>query len=333
MPIARRISLPAPLPRISGITPAQKAAAIFPTFAKQRATYRWGGTNGYLLDAVRRALLAHGFTEDDINRGGLRIVSTFDRVAQNAAVQAVHDTAPTTHVRGLRIGLVAVQPGTGKVVAMYGGPDFLTQPLNNATQAVGQAGSTFKPFALAAGLEQGVGLDTQWNGNSGVTIDGYRVNNYGDESWGSISLLQGTEHSVNSVYVALSQQVGYDKVVDAAVRAGVPSTTPGLSAVRSVALGVASPHVIDIADAYATFANRGQQVDPTVITSVTGANGGVLFEWNPTPRQAFTSDVADTVNYALEKVITNGTGFRAQALGRPAAGKTGTTIRVRLPGE
>jgi membrane peptidoglycan carboxypeptidase len=95
--------------------------------------------------------------------------------------------------------------------------------------------------------------------------------------------------------------------------------------VRSVALGVASPHVIDVASAYATFADRGQHVDPTVITKVTGPNGGVLLAITPTPQQAFTPDVADTVNFALQKVVTDGTGFRAQALGRPAAGKTGTT--------
>ena len=208
---------------------------------------------------------------------------------------------------------------------MYGGPDFLTSPVNNATQAIGQAGSTFKPFALAAGIEAGIGLDSMWNGNSGVTIDGYKVNNYGDESWGQISLLKGTEKSVNSVYVALSQQVGYDRVVDAAERAGIPSATPALDPVRSVALGVASPHVIDVAGAYATFANHGVQVQTTVLLEVSGPGGAILFKYDPTPKQAFTPDTADTVTFALRKVVTDGTGTAALALGRPAAGKTGTT--------
>ena len=307
------------------ITPEQKATSVFPTFVAKRSFTNWVGPNGYLLDSVRKSLLNHGFTEDDINRGGLRVVSTFDRNAQKAAVQAVKDQAPTSGTKGLRIGLAAVRPGTGEVVAMYGGADYVTSPLNNATQAVGQAGSTFKPFALAAGIEQGISLDSMWNGDSGISIDGYKVNNYGDISWGQISLLQGTERSVNSVYVGLSQQVGYSSVVDAAVRAGVPATTPALSPVRSVALGVASPHVIDMAGSYATFADRGQEVAPTVLKKVTGPNGGVLYEHNPEPKQAFTSDVADTVNYALRKVVTDGTGVAALALGRPAAGKTGTT--------
>jgi membrane peptidoglycan carboxypeptidase len=307
------------------ITPAQKASAKFPTFVKKKPVNRFGGTNGYLLDSVRQALIAQGISEDELNRGGYRVVSTFDRKAQDAAVAAVEAKAPTRGSKGLRIGLVAVRPGTGEVVAMYGGADFVTSPLNNATQASGQAGSTFKPFALAAGVEKGISLDSMWNGNSGITIDGYKVNNYGNESWGQISLLTGTEKSVNSVYVGLSQQTGYQAVVDSAERAGIPSDTPALLPVRSVALGVASPHVIDVATAYATFAAQGQKVSPTVLKEVRGGNGGLLFSLDPSPEQVFSSDVANTVNFALQKVVTNGTGTAALALGRPAAGKTGTT--------
>jgi membrane peptidoglycan carboxypeptidase len=307
------------------ITAAQRDAAVFPAFVKKHSVNRFKGPNGYLLDSVRTALLAHGFSDDDINRGGLRVTSTFDRTAQAASLAAVNANYPTSGTKGLRVGLVAIKPGTGEVVAMYGGGDFLTSPVNNATQAIGQAGSTFKPFALAAAVEQGISLDSTWNGNSGITIDGYKVNNESDRSWGRISLLKGMEQSVNSVYVGVSSKVGYDKVVDAAERAGLPKTTPALGPVRSVALGVASPHVIDMADAYATFAARGQHVDPSVLLKVVGGNGGVLYELNPSPSQVFTSDVADTVNFALRKVVTDGTGQRALALGRPAAGKTGTT--------
>ena len=307
------------------ITPEQKASAVFPKFKAKKNVNRYAGPNGYLLDSVRRSLLQLGISEDEIASGGLRVTSTFDIKAQSAAITAVKKEMPSSGTKGLRIGLAAVKPGTGEVVAMYGGPDFVTSPVNNATQAIGQAGSTFKPFALAAGIEAGISLDSTWNGNSGITIDGYKVNNYGDESWGQISLLKGTEKSVNSVYVALSQQVGYDRVVDAAERAGIPSGTPALDPVRSVALGVASPHVIDVAGAYATFANHGVQVQTTVITEVSGPNGAILFKYDPTPKQAFTPDTADTVTFALRKVVSDGTGTAALALGRPAAGKTGTT--------
>jgi membrane peptidoglycan carboxypeptidase len=149
--------------------------------------------------------------------------------------------------------------------------------------------------------------------------------NYGDLSWGPISLLRATEDSVNSAYVQVSQEVGYDAVVEAAVRAGVPRDTPALEPVRTVALGVASPHVIDMASAYATFAAGGSAVTPTVLTEVVGANEGVLLAPAPVAKEQFSPEVAETVNYALQKVATDGTGAVAQGLGRPAAVKTGTT--------
>lgn len=307
------------------ITPAQKAAAVFPKFAPQLAVNRYGGTTGYLLDSVRQQLLAEGFTEDQLNLGGLRVISTFDRAAQAAVVASVTDKSPKSKSAGVRIGVVSIRPGTGEVVAMYGGANYLVDPLNNATQALGQAGSTFKPFALAAATEQGISLNSTWNGNNKTVVDGYKVTNYGDKSWGTISLLKATEQSVNAVYVGVSQQVGYDQVVDSAVRAGIPDTTPALGPYRSVALGVASPHVIDVAAAYSTFAARGQQVAPTVILEVRGDNGGLLYQHTANVKQAFDSNTADTVNYALQKVVTNGTGRVAQDLGRPAAAKTGTT--------
>ena len=307
------------------ITPAQKAAAVFPKFAPQLAVNRYGGTTGYLLDSVRQQLLAEGFTEDQLNLGGLRVISTFDRAAQAAVVAAVKDKSPKSEAAGVRIGVVSIRPGTGEVIAMYGGANYLVDPLNNATQALGQAGSTFKPFALAAATEQGISLNSTWNGDNKTEVDGYKVTNYGDKSWGTISLLKATEQSVNAVYVGVSQQVGYDQVVDSAVRAGIPDTTPALGPYRSVALGVASPHVIDVAAAYSTFAARGQQVAPTVILEVRGDNGGLLYQHTANVKQAFDSNTADTVNYALQKVVTNGTGRVAAGLGRPAAAKTGTT--------
>jgi len=191
--------------------------------------------------------------------------------------------------------------------------------------AIGQAGSTFKPFALAAGLEQGVGLDSLWNGDNGRDIGGYTVVNYGDESWGDISLLTATENSVNSAYVDLENTVGVDAVADAALRAGIPADTVGLVRNLTFVLGTSSPRAIDLAHAYATFAARGVEVQPTTIQRVSGAQGDVIYDSQPAPNEAFSAEVADTVNYALEQVVSDGTGYAAQALGRPAAGKTGTT--------
>ena len=118
-------------------------------------------------------------------------------------------------------------------------------------------------------------------------------------------------------------------VANAAVRAGIPATTPGmdLKALNlTFVLGTASPSGLDMANAYATFAARGTKAETTsVIKEVVGPNDGLLYQYTPKTAPAFDPGVADTVSYALGKVVTNGTGVAAQALGRPAAAKTGTT--------
>ncbi|MCX6458371.1 MAG: transglycosylase domain-containing protein [Actinobacteria bacterium] len=280
---------------------------------------------GYLLYSIRKEMLERGYTEDDLNLRGLRVVSTFEEQAQTGMVDGVTKEAPTTKTEGLRIGMASIRPGTGEVVAMYGGPDYVTEPLNNATQAIAQAGSTFKPFALAAAFEQGIALDTIWNGDSPRTFGDYTLNNYSKKSFGQITLLQATENSVNTVYVDLASTIGKDKVFDSTLRAGIPADTPGMINDITLVLGTASPHVLDVASAYATFAARGIYAKPTMIKEIYGANDGLLFQISPETKRAYSTQVADEVSFALQQVINVGTGVRAKAIGRPAAGKTGTT--------
>ena len=242
---------------------------------------------------------------------------------------AVKDEAPTTGMEGVRIGLAAVEPVTGEVIAMYGGANYLEESLNNATQARQQAGSTFKPFGLAAATEAGIGLDSLWPGNSPTEVAGYTVNNYGDNSYGDlVTLLQGTEQSINTVYVSVEEETGVRPVQDVSLRAGIPEDTPGLnleSPDLTFVLGTASPHTIDIAGSYATFAARGLRADTTTIRRVQTSDGSLLYERENTDQRTFDENTADVVNYALQKVVTNGTGRPALAVGRPVAGKTGTT--------
>lgn len=307
------------------LTASKRAQQEFPLIQKRVNANTLSGPNGYALDMVRRALVDQGYDESSLGVSGLRVVSTFDAQAQVAAVKAVEQQGPTSNTAGLRIGLAAIRPGTGAVVAVYGGPDFATEPLNNATQAIAQAGSTFKPFALAAGIEAGLGLDSVWPGKNGTVVSGYKVNNYGRKSYGPITLLTATENSVNTAFVQLTSDVGVDAVMDAASRAGIPADTPGLDRNLTFVLGTASPHPIDVANAYATFAARGLRADPYVIEEIRGANGGILYQANVRTSQVFDQSVADTVNAALKRVVTHGTGFEANKVGRPVAGKTGTT--------
>jgi len=310
------------------ITQEQRDAANFPEIIEFKQKDRLGGQVGFLLTAVEKQLNAQGYDQEEIQLGGLKIISSFDRKAQRAAQRAVRDQGPTSGTEGLRIGLAAVKPGTGEVLAMYGGTDFITDQINNATQQFAQAGSTFKPFALAAALDQSMQLNSLWNGNSPSTVNGYTFNNYGNNSYGVVSLLQATELSINSAYVELTADIGVSNVVNAALAAGIPDTTPGLnleSPDLTFVLGTASPSGLDMANAYATFANEGVRSSTTFIKQVFGSNGGLLYQYEPTLESAFSTDVANTVSYSLAKVVTNGTGTTALALDRPAAAKTGTT--------
>ena len=310
------------------ITPAEATAAKLPTVAPRTLGGTLSGPKGYLVDSVQKELAKLGYTQDQLLVGGYVIKTTLDQRAQQSAVDAVNKLSPTPAPANLRIGLAAIRPGTGEIVAMYGGKDFVQRQLNDATQSITSAGSTFKPFALIAGLEAGIPLTSMWNGDTPQVFDDlgkpYPVSNYANEGWGQISLLTATAHSVNTVYVPLGIKAGMDKVVDVARRAGIPDNV-AMIATPSVVLGVASPHVIDVANSYATFAAQGIYSKPYLIAQVTGPNKGVLYEGKPQTQEVFSKDVMADLTYALKNVVTNGTGAAALALGRPAAGKTGTS--------
>jgi membrane peptidoglycan carboxypeptidase len=310
------------------LTEKEAAKLKIPYIAPRATSGSLSGPKGHLIEAVRKELIKFGFTEDQIMVGGLVVRTTLVQKAQQAAVDAVNKQGPKKAPDNLHIGLVAVRPGTGEIIAMYGGKDYLTRQLNDATQAITQAGSTFKPFALIAGLQQGIPLTSMWNGDSPQTFDDagkpYPVANYGFEGWGQISLLKATGSSVNTVYVPLGIQVGPENVVEAARRAGIPESI-AMMPTPSVVLGVASPHVLDVANAYATFAANGIYAKPYLISQVLGSNKGVLYEGKPQTQEVFAADVMADLTYALKYVVTNGSGFAARKLNRPVAGKTGTS--------
>ena len=310
------------------LTEEEAAKLKFPVIAPRVTSGSLSGPKGHIIEAVSKELKGLGFTEEQLLVGGLVIKTTLDQKAQTAAVDAINKLTPAKVPENLHIALVAIRPGTGEVVAMYGGADYLKRQLNDATQAIALAGSTFKSFALVAALEAGIPLTSMWNGDSPQTFDDlgkpYEVGNYGNEGWGQVDLLFATKHSINTVYVPLGQKAGLDNVVSAARRAGIPETV-AMMPTPSVALGPASPHVIDVANAYATFAAQGIKSKPYLVTSVMGANKGVLYEGRAQTEEVFTKEVMADLTYALKSVVNGGTGAAALALGRPAAGKTGTS--------
>ena len=311
------------------LTQAERAKVTYPAVRPRKTANTKGGTTGYLLKAVQDELRAKvGLTDAQIDQGGLRVVSTFDRRAQAAAVQAVKDELPTENAKGVRAGLVAIKPGDGAVIAMYGGPDQVKQPLNAATQSTMQAGSTFKPFALAAALEGGDSLRSRYSGRNDQTFPGVGrpVSNFGDESFGRINLVTATENSVNTVYVALNIDTGPQKTMDAAIAAGVPKGTLGLEPNIANVLGTASPRVIDMADAYATFAAQGVHASAYVVRSAVSADGAVQYKVKGDAKRVFAKDTTADLTYALQQVTESGSGsYAGSNLDRPVAGKTGTS--------
>ena len=279
------------------LTKEQAAKTKFPTIIPRATSGSLSGPKGHVIEAVQKELAKLGFNQDQLLVGGLVIRTTIDQQAQQSAVDAINKLTPKGAPANLHIGLVAIRPGTGEVIALYGGPDYLKRQLSDATQSIALAGSTFKPFALIAGLEAGIPLTSMWNGDTPQVFDDagkpYPVSNYGDEGWGQMSLFDATKHSVNTIYVPLGIKVGPDKFVDVARRAGIPDTV-AMMPTPSVVLGVASPHVLDVANAYATFASQGIYSKPYLVSQVLG-------------------------------VVNGGTGSAALALGRPSAGKTGTS--------
>ncbi len=309
---------------------AEKFKGKLPNIRPRLSTGQLAGNKGHLIEAVRKELNALGFPDEELLIGGLIVRTSLEKDSQLAAEAAVFAQAPKKAPDNLHIGLVSIRPGTGEIVAMYGGKDYLKRQLNDATQGITQAGSTFKPFALIAALEQGISLNSVWNGNSPLIFDDfngrpYQVSNYGNKSFGEISLLRASASSVNTVYVPLGIKVGVDKVIEVARRAGIPESVAMVPS-PSVVLGVPSPRVIDVANAYATFAANGVRSKPFMVKEVLGPNKGILYQARIENEQVFDDSVMADLNYTLGEVVRSGTAASAlRGFGRAAAGKTGTS--------
>ena len=203
------------------LTEEQAAKVELPDVRKQNKESSLSGQKGYMWDFVRReALKKLDIDEAQLDRGGYNIVTTFDKDRMKAAEQAIK-TLPQDQPEGMQAGLVSIDPDDGGIEAFYGGKNYLDQAFNASTQSHVQAGSTFKPFALVAGLENGVRLTDTYPGSSPTSIDNngkpWLVNNFGGSSYGPVSLLKATQSSINTAYAALNVQVGTDKTIDAAL--------------------------------------------------------------------------------------------------------------------
>jgi 1A family penicillin-binding protein len=291
----------------------------------------------YFLQEIVQRLLQDdrlGETQSDrynaLFRGGLTIKTTFDAARQWQAAAAVSEVLPDTGGM-FTAAVVSVEPGTGAVRAMVGGPGFEEAKYNIATAGIGrQPGSSIKPIVLAAALEQGISPKSTINGaapcklpNEGGTPDPWEVDNYEGSRGGVMDLGKAIQKSLNCAFARLALVVGLDDVAAMAKNLGITSPLPE---VPSMSLGSLEVLPIDMAAAYATFAADGVYAEPYFVSDVLDRDGEVIFHHEPKTRRALSEGTARWMNEILTGVVSGGTGTKARfADRRPAAGKTGTT--------
>ena len=327
----RRASVLADLADTGAITDAEaQAAATSPIDATDvvpQATELTAGLAPHFVEWVRQQTLEL-VGEEALYGRGIVVHTTLDLRAQAAAEQAVAEVL--TDPEAPQAALVALD-ADGAIRAHVGGRDFDALQVDLVRGGDGggtgrQPGSTFKPFVLQAALEQGATLGDRFPAPAEIelSVDGepWRVANYGGAEMGEQTLAEATASSTNTVYAQLLALVGPQAVADAATRAAIDAD---LEPFPAIALGVEEVSPLDLASAYLTFANDGTRAEPYGIVRIEDADGNVLWEPDrPEPEPAVAPEVSRAVTYALRGVIERGTG-RAAAIGRPAAGKTGTT--------
>lgn len=264
-----------------------------------------------------------------------------------APVGAVPDYA-LRQVPDIEGALVALDPHTGRVLAMVGGYDFGESQFNRATQAERQPGSAFKPFVYAAALEEGftpstLVLDAPFVIDQGEGQGKWKPQNYSNEFYGPSTLRLGLEKSRNLMTVRVAQYIGMDRVIDVAQRFGLGKD---MKPTLAHALGAGEATPLALTAAYGMLANGGKRIEPTLIDRIQNRYGETIYRHDRRPcpgcsAEAWTGEtppeIPDTrkqvldprlayqVVHMLQGVVERGTGARLRSLGRPVAGKTGTT--------
>ncbi|MES1247290.1 MAG: PBP1A family penicillin-binding protein [Actinomycetota bacterium] len=313
------------------ISAAQYRAAVKAPMPKPQDVHLSGvvGQSPYFGEYVKAQLIDR-FGAKRVFGGGFRVYTTIDLALQKAARDAIDKWLPSTD--GPQAALVAMNPQTGAVLAMYGGRSFHTSQFNLAVQGERQPGSSFKPFVLATALKQGIAPQTTFVSKQISIFLGdkyWRVNNYEGEYIGNTDLTNAIAVSDNSVFAQLTKVVGPANVVTTAHQLGITSK---LQPYFSIGLGAQAVNPLEMARAYASFANGGYRVDssvfgnqPRAVTMIRDVDGKTLYMNDPVKKQVLTPAEDETLTSMLEGVVTHGTGTAAALPGYTVAGKTGTT--------
>ncbi|MFG2982832.1 transglycosylase domain-containing protein [Streptomyces sp. NPDC048258] len=328
----------------------------FPARVESEQARAMSGQIGYLVETAKQYVMkTKGITAEQMALGGYQIKTTFQKPRVDALVKAVEDTRNDFLDEKKRpeldtfvqFGAASVDVKTGAIVALYGGPGMDKKYFsNNANTSGVPVGSTWKPYVLAAAMEygtqnsngQGLSADSKYMADDLTVIKNrqgrplldnsgkpFKQKNESSAAFGYVTLNEAMEKSINVPFAQLVFDVGHTKVRDVARSTGILKESMVVGDDASFALGTSTPSAIRMADSYATFAASGTHHEPFSVTEVV-KNGEKLSGFEaPKAERAMDNAVADNVTKVLENVVENGTGKKAKALGRPAAGKTGTT--------
>jgi penicillin-binding protein 1A len=316
------------------ITKEEHDKAVASKLVLSRGRVQYQNDNEYFLNAVRKEI-AEEYGDDMVYEGGLKIYTTLDPELQAMANNAV-DSIVNPEAGDPSASLVSIDPATGAVRAMVGGSDFDQVKFNLATQAHRQAGSSFKPFVYAEAVHEGISPETMYVSkhlyiDMGENAEPYEVDNYDFIHRGPITLEKAMADSDNTVFVQLAMDLGLQKVVEMANKLGIDSE---IDAYPSTAIGGLHVGVtpLEMASAYSTFANSGTHMEPYLVQKVTKDENDkeeLLEEHRLVSEEVLSRDEAAVVTEALRAVIERGTASYYHDLdaeiGRPAAGKTGTS--------
>ncbi|MEB3290907.1 MAG: penicillin-binding protein 1A [Leptolyngbya sp.] len=267
-------------------------------------------------------------TPEQLAAGGLTVETTLNvdwqRKAEATVEQAIERYSGWQGIE--QVALVAVDPRNGEIKAMVGGNDFNESQFNRVTQAQRQPGSTFKTFVYATAIATGMSPYKTYT-DARYVVDGYEPKNYGGTFSGDVNLIKALRNSINIVAVKLLVDIGFDPVIEVAQKMGIESPLLGT---YSLALGASEVNLLELTSAYGTLANQGRHAPTHGIRRVLNSQGDVLYETNAAEEtvQAIDADTAAIMTWMLRSVVEGGTGSNAY-IGRPVAGKTGTSEKNR----
>lgn len=314
--------------QLGWITPEEEVAARdAPLLVGEVKSFR-SSISPYVTEAAVQELKQR-FGNEAVVKGGMRVQTTVDLNMQRMAEATVQrHNARIRHIAD-QMALVSIDPRTHFVKAMVGGVDYQTSQFNRVTQAYRQPGSAFKPFVYYVAFATGRYTPASSIADTPVSYpDGYRYyspKNYDGSFMGNIPIRTALETSRNVPAVKLGQAVGVNQIIELCRTLGIDSP---MQPVTSLPLGAVDLTPMEMAGAYATFASNGWHSEPTFIVQVSDSSGNVLLDNTPQPQLVLDPWAAASLTDVLQGVIARGTGKAAQ-IGRPAAGKTGTTDSQR----